>query len=175
VVDETDRPGIDRRTLIRRAATTGALAWTAPMLLDSLRSPAGAITGTPGCYRLTITPTSCETSTTALVDTTCPVTTTQCSPTNEPAGQQFSKYCLSADSGSCSFLPAERTFRIDSGCSCTFLAINGETNNNMSGESGCGGPCIGGSIIDGGKRAVFLDPGGDNCRWVAWNFIILCP
>jgi hypothetical protein len=172
LADETERPGIDRRTLIRRAATTGAIAWSAPMLLDSLRSPAGAITGTPGCYRLTITPASCQTGTTAAVDATCPVTTTQCNPTDELPGQPFSKYCLSA--ASCSFLPEERTFTIDPGCSCTFLAINGETNNNMSGESGCGGPCIGGEITGGGKTAVFLDPGGDNCRWVAWSLIIRC-
>jgi hypothetical protein len=172
VGDGAQRPAIDRRTLIRRAAATGAVAWTAPTILDSLRSPAGAITATPGCFRLTITPASCEAGTTAALDTTCTVTTTECSPTDEPAGQPFSKYCLSA--ASCSFLPDARTFTIDPGCSCTFLAINGETNNNMSGESGCGGPCIGGSITGGGKTAEFLDPGGPNCRWVAWNFVIRC-
>ena len=38
--------GIDRRTLIKGAAVAGAAAWTAPMIIDSLASPAAA--GTPG-------------------------------------------------------------------------------------------------------------------------------
>jgi hypothetical protein len=45
--DETGAPetrsGIDRRSLIKRAAATGAVAWTAPILLDSLMSPAAAL------------------------------------------------------------------------------------------------------------------------------------
>jgi len=36
------RRGIDRRTLVKRAAAAGALAWTAPVILDSLASPAAA-------------------------------------------------------------------------------------------------------------------------------------
>ncbi len=38
--------GIDRRALIKGAAVAGAAAWTAPMIIDSLASPAAA--GTPG-------------------------------------------------------------------------------------------------------------------------------
>jgi len=37
--------GVDRRTLIKRAAALGAAAWTAPVILDSLGSPAAAVTG----------------------------------------------------------------------------------------------------------------------------------
>jgi hypothetical protein len=43
-------PGLDRRALIRRAALAGAAAWTAPMVIDSLTSPAAAGTYT-GCFR----------------------------------------------------------------------------------------------------------------------------
>jgi hypothetical protein len=47
--DAADR-SIDRRALIRRAAATGALVWTAPVVIDSLASPAAAATGfTPPC------------------------------------------------------------------------------------------------------------------------------
>jgi hypothetical protein len=46
-VSEVERSGIDRRTLIKRAAATGAVAWTAPMILDSLASPAAALTNGP--------------------------------------------------------------------------------------------------------------------------------
>lgn len=41
-----DQRGIDRRTLIRRAAVVGAAAWTAPVIIGSLTSPAAATTGT---------------------------------------------------------------------------------------------------------------------------------
>lgn len=43
------RPGIDRRTLIRRAAAAGAIAWSAPVIIGSLTSPAAALTGLVGC------------------------------------------------------------------------------------------------------------------------------
>ena len=39
-----DGRGLDRRTLIKRAAAAGAVAWTAPMIIDSLSSPAAAAT-----------------------------------------------------------------------------------------------------------------------------------
>ena len=39
------REGVDRRTLIKGAAVAGAAAWTAPMIVDSLISPAAALSG----------------------------------------------------------------------------------------------------------------------------------
>jgi hypothetical protein len=39
--------GLDRRALIKRAGIAGAVAWTTPVVLDSLLSPAGAFSGTP--------------------------------------------------------------------------------------------------------------------------------
>lgn len=42
---EVERPGIDRRTLIKRTAAVGAVAWAAPTIIGSLASPAGAVTG----------------------------------------------------------------------------------------------------------------------------------
>ncbi len=40
----TPRSGLDRRTLLKRAAAAGAVAWTAPIIIDSLASPAAATT-----------------------------------------------------------------------------------------------------------------------------------
>lgn len=37
-----EKKGINRRSLIKRAAATGAVAWTAPVILDSMMSPAAA-------------------------------------------------------------------------------------------------------------------------------------
>lgn len=41
--------GLSRRDLIRRGAIVGGLVWTAPVLIDSMGSPAGAITGPCDC------------------------------------------------------------------------------------------------------------------------------
>ncbi len=42
---------ISRRTMIRNAAAVGAAVWTAPVIVDSLASPAAAAS-TSGCYRV---------------------------------------------------------------------------------------------------------------------------
>jgi hypothetical protein len=47
-----ERAGIDRRSLIRRSAAVGVGAWTAPVILGSLTSPAAAVTLEPGCQFL---------------------------------------------------------------------------------------------------------------------------
>lgn len=44
-----EHAGLGRRALIKRAAAAGALAWTAPVVIGSLASPAGAVT-LSGCY-----------------------------------------------------------------------------------------------------------------------------
>jgi hypothetical protein len=35
-------PGVSRRALLRRGAVIGGIAWTAPIIVQSLTSPAGA-------------------------------------------------------------------------------------------------------------------------------------
>jgi hypothetical protein len=45
-----DAGGLDRRTVIKRAAAVGAVAWTAPVIIDSLASPAAAFTAPSGCH-----------------------------------------------------------------------------------------------------------------------------
>src|SRR4051812_16211021 len=44
---DVPRKGLDRRTLIKASAAAGAVAWTAPVLIDSLSSPAAA--ASPSC------------------------------------------------------------------------------------------------------------------------------
>ena len=50
-VDGDRRPGLKRRQMIKAAGIAGAAAWTAPLIIDSLSSPAAAGTVSPGCYR----------------------------------------------------------------------------------------------------------------------------
>jgi hypothetical protein len=40
-----DKPGLSRRQMIKASAAAGAVAWTAPMIVDSLASPAAAASG----------------------------------------------------------------------------------------------------------------------------------
>ena len=47
---DESRAGLDRRSLIKRAAIVGATAWTAPMIVGSIASPAGALTAAAGCW-----------------------------------------------------------------------------------------------------------------------------
>jgi hypothetical protein len=42
---ETERRGLSRRDMIKGAAAAGVAAWTAPVILDSLMSPAAAASG----------------------------------------------------------------------------------------------------------------------------------
>jgi hypothetical protein len=49
-VEGDGRPGLNRRQMIKAAGIAGAAAWTAPMIIDSLSSPAAAVTVAPGCY-----------------------------------------------------------------------------------------------------------------------------
>src|SRR6476619_916238 len=48
ITESADSGGFNRRTMIKRAAAVGAVAWTAPVILDSMASPAAAVTCGPG-------------------------------------------------------------------------------------------------------------------------------
>ena len=47
-----DGDRLTRRELVRRAAKVGAVVWTAPLIIDSLASPAAAATCPPGNYNV---------------------------------------------------------------------------------------------------------------------------
>ena len=46
--------GIAPRALLKRAAVVGSVAWTAPAILDSIASPAGALSAPCGCFRVVL-------------------------------------------------------------------------------------------------------------------------
>jgi hypothetical protein len=160
---------MDRRTFIKAAGVAGGAAWVAPAIVDSLASPAAAITGTPGCFKFTVAATAGPTCTTvtSAFDATCDVTTSQCTPTTEAAGTSLSKYCMTGST--CSATTTTVTFTISAGCGCTILAARGRTNNNVA----CGGQCLNGVIAAGGKSVSFTKPGGA-CQWVGFNLLVQC-
>ena len=47
---DVERARIARRSLLKKAAIAGAVAWTAPVVLESVTNPAGALTCAPGNY-----------------------------------------------------------------------------------------------------------------------------
>ncbi len=47
ITESADSRGLSRRTMIRSAAAAGAVAWTAPVIIDSLSSPAAASSTCP--------------------------------------------------------------------------------------------------------------------------------
>jgi hypothetical protein len=71
---EHESRGIDRRALIKRAAAAGAVAWTAPVVVNSLTSPAAAIT--PG-QSVTLFLHGLATTLPGTMDTTGPGATTR--------------------------------------------------------------------------------------------------
>jgi hypothetical protein len=123
--------GIDRRTLIKAAAAAGAGAWVAPVIIDSLASPAAA--ATCGCFVAQFNATSsgqtgypdCGNVTAAVDAVNCPVSTTQCAGTTIlPAGTSKFTYGIST--------PGTAT-----GADCSTQTTNLLAEFKLSGPAGC--------------------------------------
>jgi hypothetical protein len=58
----TERRGLSRRDMIKASAAAGVAAWTAPVIIDSLVSPAAAFSGTlpPGCHVAAFNASNCH-------------------------------------------------------------------------------------------------------------------
>ena len=142
------RAGVDRRTLITRAAALGAAAWTAPVILDSLASPAGALTPA-GCslYVITWTPTgsgSCDSAPRTIVG---------------------SGTCADPTSTTCVNCPTGCT----NGTVWTRATVAGTANPTIT---GCSQDTSGatGSITPGTATVA------SGCRIIGWNFFVTtCP
>jgi hypothetical protein len=126
-----ERPGIDRRTLIKRAAATGAVAWTAPIIIDSLASPAAAITCASTCFRVTFPADNggnCDLPSVAVAGA-CPTGTTGpgCSTTTDlPAGTTYSGACITPPSfcGTTTNFTGPFTLNAAAACALTACAPN---------------------------------------------------
>ena len=55
-----DDHGLDRRSLIKKVGVAGAAAWVAPVVIESLVSPAAAASIPPGTYRLRLSSERCD-------------------------------------------------------------------------------------------------------------------
>ena len=119
---------MDRRAIIKRAAAAGAVAWTAPLLVDSFASPAAAATVAPGCYSVYF-PTAATCSQAAPVSGTC-------DPPGFP-GTAFPGGFISGAPGCANNV--NPTFTLTAGVSCVF--VNGQALQTSGGTcvSGTGG------------------------------------
>jgi hypothetical protein len=99
-----EKRGMDRRTLIKGAAVAGVAAWTAPVIIDSLSSPAAAITGPRGCFQ-------------ACYNGICHTDEhSQCPAPNCGGNSKAAQACISV-TGQCTG-PGTETVQVLGGCDC---------------------------------------------------------
>jgi hypothetical protein len=165
-----ERPGIGRRTLIKRAAVAGAVVWTAPVIIDSLGSPAAAFSPTPGCKSVQVAAGNCTTSATVTNGAAA------CNPTNWnsatcpafAAAQTLSTALCITASPACATTTSPISFTIGTGCSsCTFTA--GIAQSNGSGSNACTP-----GILTNANRTITFTFAGNASAWVAFRLILNC-
>ena len=176
--------GIDRRTLIKRAAAAGAVAWTAPVIIDTLTSPAAALTCAGACFRFQIAADEdCNLGglRTEPVSTISPCGTLSAAgcatTTNVPAGAAADDFnggvCIDkpGDISNCrtqnvSFILSAMDCIWGGGGTCNgrrrFLAAQANTNTG----------CVAGSIAATGQAVGFALPAGQ--QWQHFQIIVGC-
>jgi hypothetical protein len=187
LAEDTEKRGLDRRTLIKRAAVAGAVAWAAPAIVGSVASPAGALSAPKGCFRFKFNtdPTShggavCQVV--SYASSSCePSASSLCSPdsvTTLASGTSLSTYCITHNlGGSCNRLTSPATFTINAACSCTFLGGRFIASRIGGGVSGCPATiCVTGSGV-GTKTMSFAKPGdcsGAQYQWEQARIVFRC-
>lgn len=107
---------IDRRALIRRGIVAGAVAWTAPVIVGSIASPAAAATGAHGCNRIQMSGANCG-----------PMAQDgDCLPTGwAGCANTLNSACITSTTGpTCTGAGVSEVFVITGNCSCTFTAAS---------------------------------------------------
>lgn len=152
-----ERSGIDRRTLIKRAAAAGAVAWTAPIIIGSLTSPAGAVTVAPNTYMFMVTASanSCITA--------APTTLVTCQPTSYATTPQMPAACAPPHPALCGQSLDTAVFTIPGGCSCVFATAGGRGDKSNGCVTGTGD----------GTTSMSFSRGGSG-SWNAFRMRIVC-
>ena len=174
---EADQPGIDRRTLIKRAAVAGAAAWTAPVILGSVASPAAAITCASTCFRVTFPADNngaCNAPSVAVTGA-CPTGTVGpgCTTTTDlPAGTSYASACITAPGFCANTTNFTGPFTLNTSGTCIagcnpnrqFLAARALTNT---------GNCVLPNTANSSPtQIVWFRPANET--WVNFTFVIGC-
>ena len=181
---DPERRRIERRALLRRAAATGAAAWTAPVIIESLVSPAAALSCGGECFRFQISaaPIDCfavtQTEAVSAISPCGTLTAADCvSTTNVPAGAAVDNFV----GGVCTDIPG---FQID--CKRVTVQFNFATTICTWGGGGtCNPPrrllaaqantntaCVAGSINALGSSVTFFLPAGQ--EWQHFQMVVGC-
>jgi hypothetical protein len=188
--DASRASALDRRTLIKRAAVAGAVAWTAPVVIESLASPAAAGTcGCGGCYYVEFRAGVCgdtnnQYHTFQTPDHTCQPdysTVSGCGTCVAATGQPAADLCIDTSSG-CAEDDETITMTIIPNCTpkntsfsnCRFLSGAGQAED---GEVSCVTAPPGVVITENGHTITFdrletIDP--ETNRWTEFRVILCC-
>ncbi len=168
-VDGDGHTGLNRRQMIKAAGIVGAAAWTAPMIIDSLASPAAAATATPGCYQIhysvisnscSATPSVAGVGCTPLTGTTCGTPAASIPANTLACLSQTAPTPCGTDSTDAS---NAITFTVGAGCSCKIVAAAGRRT------SGIGAQCSVSATINGTNKAVIFDGTGFLPQFAEWD------
>lgn len=178
-MDGTGGSGIDRRTIIKRAAVGGALVWTAPVILDTWRPPpvpSRARAPASGCRFNPRDDPNCQ-LTSAAVASLCSPTSPECSTeTNLGPGVAIGDVCMRAltclpnQTATFQLLTTETSCLDDDGATCPpprrFLAVTARYAT-VTGAQACFQGAIQGDLALFGRPANFD-------HWLFWQFLIGC-
>jgi hypothetical protein len=166
-----DGTGIDRRTVIKRAAVGGALVWTAPVILDSLASPAAAFTCLDACVLVQFPPDAdadvlCTTTSQTVSASCAPMSPNCASTTNLGAGFGPGAVCITAVD--CEPFGSVPVFNLDTTSTTCFTATGASCSDPrqfLAAQAGLvdaagNSSCIAGTIGPGGAQVVFGQPPG---------------
>jgi len=155
--------------MIKAAGVAGAVAWAAPVIIDSMSSPAAAATAPSGCFRMynNLDGTWQGWSTSNDSSTSCVVTATECTattsvaaaaavgtPTPAPADNSGTTVSVSVNGGySCKIVAAGAVVNAGGGMACRQRDTDGTS----------GGTTFGGLVAG---TTVTIDPnGGGGDSW----------
>jgi hypothetical protein len=162
---EGNQRGMSRRQMIKAAGIAGAAAWTAPVILDSLSSPAAAATIT-GCFqmytRLTSNAWDAWTTTQPGNTGTACVPTGGCTPSGDGTAAVSTATPGTVGGGS-----AAVTVQIAPSYSCRIVAASARTDGNGACSDAAGVDSTVGNITFSGlgTKTLTVDPSNGN-DWV---------
>ena len=157
----TDDARIARRSLLKKAAAAGAAAWAAPVVIESVTNPAGALTCAPGNYYVVYNLNIAER--TPLANTGCTQTGTNTTAAAIGLTLSYNGTCTTSDGGNsiAHILSTDGNcrpvrIRVNGGCECTITSVFAHVHNRGNGTC----PQTGGNYCWGAGSTISV-PGTD--------------